>query len=71
MTCYLIVKSDVTLVDKIEFENWYANEHFSEAKRAFMAKNAKIFWVQNTNFHLAIYGFFNNKNISKAINSVM
>lgn len=41
MNCILIEKSDTTLVDKKEFENWYANEHLSEAKRAFMAKNAK------------------------------
>ena len=41
MTCILIVKSDTTLVDKKEFENWYANEHLSEAKRAFMAKSQK------------------------------
>ena len=36
MTCYLIVKSDATLVDKKEFENWYANEHLSEAMKAFV-----------------------------------
>ena len=41
MTRILIVKSDTTLVDKKKFENWYANEHLSEAKRAFKAKNAK------------------------------
>ena len=41
MTCILIVKSDTTLVDKKESEYLYTNEHLSEAKRAFMAKNAK------------------------------
>ena len=46
MTCYLIVKSDTTLIDKKEFENWYANEHLSEAKKAFMAKNAKRGWIK-------------------------
>ena len=69
MTCILIVKSDTTLVDKKEFENWYANEHLSEAKRAFMAKNTKRGWIKNTNFHLAIYEFENNKDAEKAINS--
>ena len=59
MTCYLIVKSDTTLVDKKEFENWYTKEHLSEAKKAFMAKNAKRGWIKNTNFHLAIYEFEN------------
>ena len=41
MTCYLIVKSDTTLVDKKEFEDWYTNEHLIEAMKAFKAKNAK------------------------------
>ena len=37
MNCYLIVKSDTSLIDKKEFENWYANEHLSEAKKTLMA----------------------------------
>ena len=69
MTCILIVKSDTTLVDKKEFENWYANEHLSEAKKALMAKNVKRGWINNTNFHLAIYEFENNKDAEKAIKS--
>ena len=60
MTCYLMVKSDTTLVNKREFENWYANEYLSEAKRG---------WINNTNFHPAIYEFENNKDPEKAINS--
>ena len=70
MTCYIIVKSDTTLVDKKEFENWYANEHLSEAMKAFKAKNAKRGWIKNTNFHLAIYEFENSKDAEKAINSI-
>ena len=69
MTCYLIVKSDTTLVDKKEFENWYANEHLSEAKKAFRAKSAKRGWIKDSNFHLAIYEFKNSKDAEKAINS--
>ena len=69
MTCYLMVKSDTTLVNKREFENWYANEHLSEAKKALMAKNAKRGWINNTNFHPAIHEFENNKDAEKAINS--
>ena len=68
MTCILIVKSDTTLVDKKEFENSYANEYLSEAKRAFMAKNAKI-GKKNTNFRLAIYECENYEDVEKAINS--
>ena len=41
MTFYLMVKLDTTLVNKKEFENWYANEHLSEANKAFMAKMQK------------------------------
>ena len=67
MTCILIVKSDTTLVDKKEFENWYANEHLSEAKRAFMAKNAKRGWIKNTNFRLAIYEFENMRMLKKEL----
>ena len=59
MTCILILNSYTTLVDKKEFENWYANEHLSEAKRAFIAKNAKRGLIINTNFRLAIYEFGN------------
>mgnify|MGYP001233964630 CR=1 FL=1 len=69
MTCYLIVKSDTTLIDKKEFENWYANEHLSEAKKAFRAKGAKRGWIKNTNFSLAIYEFENYEDAKKAINS--
>ena len=69
MTCYLMVKSDTTLVNKREFENWYAYEHLSEAKIAFRANSAKRGWIKNTNFHLAIYEFENNKEAEKAINS--
>ena len=67
MTCILIVKSDTTLVDKKEFENWCANEHLSEAKRAFIAKNAKRGWIKNTNFRLAIYEFENMRMLIKEL----
>ena len=69
MTFYLIVKSDTTLVDKKEFENWYANEHLHEAKKVFMAKKAKRGWIKNTNFHLAIYEFKNYRDAENAMNS--
>ena len=69
MNCYLIVKSDTSLIDKKEFENWYANEHLSEAKRALKAKSAKRGWIKNTNFHLAIYEFKNNRDAENAMNS--
>ena len=69
MTCYLIVKSDTTLIDNREFDHWYTNEHLSEAKDALMAKSAKRGWIKDTNFHLAVYEFKNNRDAEKAINS--
>ena len=41
MTCILIEKSNTTLVDKKEFENWYTNKHLSEAKRVLWLKMQK------------------------------
>jgi len=69
MTCYIIVKSDTTLVDKKEFEDWYTNEHLIEAMKAFKAKSAKRGWIKDSNFHLAIYEFKNRRDAEKAINS--
>ena len=63
-----MVKSDRTLINKKELENWCANEHLSEANKAFMAKNAKRGWINNTNFHLAIYEFEDNKDAKKQLN---
>ena len=54
---------------KKEFENWYAKENHSEGKGAFITKNAKIGWIKNTNFFLAIYEFENYEDAEKAINS--
>ena len=47
MNCYLIVKSDTSLIDKKEFENWYSNENLSEPKKAFRAKSPKRVWIKN------------------------
>ena len=55
MTTYLVVKSDVSFVDKTEFDNWYENEHLSEALNSFKAISAKRGWIKNNNFDLAIY----------------
>jgi len=69
MTTYLIVKSDVSFVDKTEFDDWYENEHLSEALNSFKAISAKRGWVKNSNFHLAIYEFENTKKAEKALKS--
>jgi|TARA_B100001741_G_C16283105_1_gene473164 hypothetical protein len=37
--------------------------------KAFRAISAKRGWIKNTNFHLAIYEFKNNKDAENAMNS--
>ena len=69
MLAYLIVKSDTSQIDSKDFDYWYENEHLYEAKKQFMAKNAKRGWVENSNFHLAIYEFENIKKAKNAMDS--
>jgi hypothetical protein len=69
MSAYLIVKSDTSQIDSKDFDYWYENEHLYEAKKQFMAKNAKRGWVENSNFHLAIYEFENIKKAKNAMDS--
>ena len=69
MSAYLIVKSDTSQINSQDFDYWYENEHLYEAKKKFMAKNAKRGWVQNSNFHLAIYEFETIEKAKNAMNS--
>ena len=46
MSDYLIVKSDTSQIDSKDFDYWYENEHLYEAKKQFMAKNAKRGWYK-------------------------
>ena len=69
ISVYLIVKSDTSQIDSKDFDYWYENEHLYEANKKFMAKNAKRGWVQNWNFHLAIYEFENIKKAKNAMDS--
>ena len=69
MTAYLIVKSDTSLVNQEEFDDWYQVEHLNEANKVLMSLNAKRAWIKGTKFHLAIYKFKNKKNAEKAISS--
>mgnify|MGYP005989002627 FL=1 len=69
MTAYLIVKSDTSLVNKKEFDDWYQIEHLTEANEVLMSLNAKRAWINGTKFHLAIYKFKNIRDAEKAISS--
>ena len=46
MSAYLNVKSDTSKIDSKDFDYWYENEHLYEAKKQFMAKNAKRGWYK-------------------------
>jgi hypothetical protein len=59
MAAYIIVKSDTSLVNKIEFDNWYQKEHLIEASHDFGAVGAKRGWIKDSNCHVAIYKFEN------------
>jgi hypothetical protein len=41
MSVYLIIKSETSLVDKKQFDDWYSHEHLKEAKKDFGAISAK------------------------------
>ena len=69
MTAYLIVKSDTSLVNKEEFDDWYQVEHLNEANKVLMSLNAKRAWINGTKSHLAIYKFKNIRDAEKAISS--
>ena len=69
MSVYLIVKSDTSQIDNEDFDHWYENEHLYEAKKQFVAINAKRGWIQNSNSHIAIYEFENIHKAENAMNS--
>ena len=69
MSVYLIVKSDTSQINNEDFDHWYENEHLYEAKKQFVAINAKRGWIQNSNSHIAIYEFENIKKAKNAMDS--
>jgi hypothetical protein len=36
MSVYLIIKSETSLVNKQDFDNWYKNEYLKEARKILM-----------------------------------
>jgi len=69
MSVFLIIKSETSLVNKQDFEDWYNNEHLKEAKKDFGAISAKRGWVKNSDYHIAIYEFENIKIAKKILKS--
>ena len=69
MSVYLIIKSETSLVDKKQFDDWYSHEHLKEAKKDFGAISAKRGWITNSDLHVAVYEFENIKIAQKILKS--
>ena len=69
MSVYLIIKSETSLVDNKQFDDWYSHEHLKEAKEDFGAISAKRGWIANSDLHVAIYEFQSIKIAQKILKS--
>ena len=58
MRVFLVVESFVPSHLKKDFDDWYENEHLSEAKQSFGAISASRGWeIENEDIHYAYYEF--------------
>ena len=70
MRVFLIVKSFVPSHLKKDFNDWYENEHLSEAKQSFSAISASRGWgIENEDIHYAYYEFDNLEKTRKILKS--
>ena len=70
MKIFLVVKSLVPSHLKKDFDNWYENEHLSEAKQSFGAISASRGWeIENEDNHYAYYEFDNLKKANEILKS--
>ncbi len=70
MRVFLVVKSLVPSHLKKDFDEWYENEHLSEAKHSFIAISAFRGWeVENEDNHYAYYEFDNLKKANEILKS--
>ena len=69
MSVYLIIKSETSLVNNKQFDDWHSHEHLKEAKENFGAISAKRGWITNSDLHVAIYEFQNIKIAQKILKS--
>ena len=70
MRIFLVVKSLVPSHLKKDFDNWYENEHLSEAKQSFSAISASMGWeIENEDIHYAYYEFDNLKKANEILKS--
>ena len=70
MRVFLVVKSFVPSHLKKNFDDWYENEHLSEAKQSFSAISASRGWeTENGDIHYAYYEFDNFEKANKILKS--
>jgi len=70
MRVFLVVKSFVPSHLKKDFDDWYKNEHLSEAKQSFRAISASRGWeIENEDIHYAHYEFDNLKKANEILKS--
>ena len=70
MRVFLVVKSFVPSYLKKDFDDWYENEHLSEAKQSFSAISASRGWeTENKDIHYAYYEFDNLKKANEILKS--
>ena len=70
MRVFLVVKSFVPSHLKKDFDDWYENEHLSEAKQSFSAISASRGWeIENEDVHYAYYEFGDLEEAEKTLKS--
>ena len=70
MRVFLVVKSFVPSHLKKDFDDWYENEHLSEAKQSFSAISASRGWgIKNEDIHYAYYEFGDLEEANKILKS--
>ena len=70
MKVFLVVKSLVPPHLKKDFDDWYENEHLSEAKHSFSAISASRGWeIENEDNYCAYYEFDNQKKANEILKS--
>jgi hypothetical protein len=70
MKVFLVIESLVPSHLKTDFDNWYENEHLSEAKQSFYAISASRGWeTENGDIHYAYYEFDHLEKANKILKS--
>ena len=70
MRVFLVVKSLVPSHLKKDFDDWYENEHLSEAKQSFNAISSSRGWeIENKDIHYAYYEFDDLKKANEILKS--